>query len=256
MKRAIPCLIPLLFILHFPCSFAGVACAEQELIVSAAASLTNAFTEVAQKFEAVNSKMKITLNFAASGALLQQIDKGAPVDVFASADQKTMDQAGEKNLILPETRRDFVKNELVCIVPAGSKLRIEDIKDLTAADVGKIALGNPETVPGGRYAREVLTNEGLWEQLQPKYIMGESVRQALDYVVRGEVDAGFVFATDATVAKDRVKVVLEARKHKPITYPIAVVRSTKNRDLGQRFIDFVMSAEGQKILSGFGFKTP
>ncbi|MHC1726997.1 MAG: molybdate ABC transporter substrate-binding protein [Syntrophobacteraceae bacterium] len=256
MKRAIPFVFPLLCLLVLPFSFAGIAFAEQELIVSAAASLTNAFGEIGKKFESANPGTKVVFNFAASGALLQQIDKGAPVDVFASADQKTMDQATEKKLILSDTRKDFVKNELVLIIPSGSKAQVKSIRDLTAGGIGKIALGNPESVPAGRYAREVLTNEGIWEQLKPGYIFGESVRQVLDYVVRGEVDAGFVFATDVVAAKDRVKVVLEAQKHKPITYPIAVVGSTKNKDLPRRFVDFVLSKDGQEILSRYGFGKP
>lgn len=256
MKRAVRSLVPLLCILVLSFCFVGVACAGQELIVSAAASLTNAFGEIGKKFESANSGTKVVLNFAASGALLQQIDKGAPVDVFASADQKTMDQAAEKKLIVPETRKDFVKNELVLIVPSASKVQVKELKELVPGGFAKIALGNPETVPAGRYAREVLTNEGIWEQLKARYIFGESVRQVLDYVVRGEVDAGFVFATDAAVAKDRVRVVLEAQKHKPITYPISVVGSTKNKDLAKRFVDFVLSGEGQEVLARYGFGKP
>jgi molybdate transport system substrate-binding protein len=232
------------------------ASAEEELIVSAAASLTNAFQEVGQKFEKANPGIKVVPNFAASGALLQQIEKGAPVDVFASADQKTMDQANEKKLILPETRKNFVSNGLVLILPAGSKIPVKSPLDLTAKEVTKVALGNPDTVPAGRYAQEALKNEGLWEKLSPKFIPGDSVRQVLDYVIRGEVDAGFVFATDAAVAKDKVQVAATLTKHQPILYPVAVVAATQKKDLAQRFIDFVLSKEGQEILSKFGFGKP
>ncbi len=256
MKRAVLYLVSLLCILILPFSFVVAASAEQELIVSAAASLTNAFAEIGKKFESANPNTKVVFNFAASGALLQQIDKGAPVDVFASADQMTMNQAAEKGLIVPGARKDFVSNELVLIIPHGAKTTVEALKDLTAGEIGKIALGNPQTVPAGRYAQEVLTNEGLWEELKPKFIFGESVRQVLDYVSRGEVDAGFVFATDALLAKDHVKEVLEAPKHEPITYPIAVVGSTKNKDLATRFVDFVLSREGEEVLSKYGFKKP
>jgi len=256
MKRT--CFFPaaLLCLLILLVSNTGAAFAEQELIVSAAASLTNAFGEIGKKFEAANPGSKVIFNFGASGALLQQIEKGAPVDVFASADQKTMDQAAERGLIIPGARKDFVSNELVLIIPHGATAQVKTLQDLTAKEIGKIALGNPETVPAGRYAQEVLTNEGLWEKLKPKFIFGESVRQVLDYVSRGEVDAGFVFATDAEVAKDHVGVALEAPKHKPITYPISVVGSTKNKDLAMRFVDFVLSGEGRKILFTYGFKKP
>jgi molybdate transport system substrate-binding protein len=256
MKRAIFYLVSLFCSLILPFCFAVVASAEQELIISAAASLTNAFGEIGKKFESASPATKVVFNFGASGALLQQIDKGAPVDVFASADQKTMDQAAEKGLIISGTRKDFAGNELVLIIPHGAKTPVKALQDLSAKEIGKIAMGNPETVPAGRYAQEVLTNEGLWEELKPKFIFGESVRQVLDYVSRGEVDAGFVFATDAAVAKDHVSVALEAPKHKPITYPISVVGSTKNKDLARRFVDFVLSKEGQEILFAYGFKKP
>ncbi|MGO9375377.1 MAG: molybdate ABC transporter substrate-binding protein [Syntrophobacteraceae bacterium] len=256
MKRAVFYLVALLCSLVLPFSFVAAASADQELIVSAAASLTNAFGEIGKKFESANPGTKVVFNFGASGALLQQIDKGAPVDVFASADQKTMDQAAAKGLIISGTRKDFVSNELVLIVPHGTKTPVKTLPDLNASGIGKIALGNPETVPAGRYAQEVLTYEGLWDELKPKFIFGESVRQVLDYVSRGEVDAGFVFATDAAVAKDHVSVALEATKHKPITYPISIVGSTKNKDLAKRFVDFVLSKEGQEILSTYGFKKP
>jgi molybdate transport system substrate-binding protein len=256
MKRAVICFVSLLCILVSPFVSAGAASAGQELIVSAAASLTDAFGEIGKKFETANPGTKVVFNFGASGALLQQIDKGAPVDVFASADQKTMDQAAEKGLIIASTRKDFTANELVLIIPRGAKAPVKALKDLTAKEIGKVSLGNPETVPAGRYAQEVLTSEGLWEGLKPKLIFGESVRQVLDYVSRGEVDAGFVFATDAAVAKDRVSVALEARQHKPITYPVSAVKAAANKDLAMKFIDFVLSSEGQEVLLKYGFKKP
>jgi len=230
--------------------------ADQELLVSAAASLTNAFQDVGQKFAGANAGVKFVPNFAASGALLQQIEKGAPVDVFASADQKTMDQANEKKLILPETRKNFVSNSMVLIVPAGSKMPIKGPQDLLAKEVTKVALGNPDSVPAGRYTQESLKNEGLWEKLSPKFIPGDNVRQVLDYVSRGEVDAGFVFATDAATAKDKVQVVATLTKHQPILYPVAVVAGTQKKDLAQRFIAFVLSKEGQEILAKYGFGKP
>jgi molybdate transport system substrate-binding protein len=255
MKRAIWCFVSLC-VFVFTISFVADAFAEQELIVSAAASLTDAFNEIGKKFESANPGTKVVFNFAASGVLLQQIDKGAPVDVFASADQKTMDQAMEKNLIIPNTRQDFVSNELVLILPQASKTTVKALQDLTGKEIAKVALGNPESVPAGRYAQEILTNAGLWAELKPKFIFGESVRQVLDYVSRGEVDAGFVFATDAAVAKDRVRVALEAGTPKPITYPISVVASTGKKDLAKRFVEFVLSTQAREILSKYGFNKP
>ena len=178
------------------------------------------------------------------------------MDVFASADQKTMDQAKEKSLIMTETRKDFVSNGLVLIVPKDSKLAIKGVKDLADPKIARVALGNPETVPAGRYTQEALTNAGLWETLKQKFIYAENVRQALDYVGRGEVDAGFVFSTDAVVAKEKVQVAAKAAEHQPIRYPVAVIAGTKKKDLSQRFIDFLLGSQGQSILARYGFGKP
>jgi molybdate transport system substrate-binding protein len=234
----------------------GSVMAEQELTVSAAASLTNAFPEIGKKFESANPGTKVVFNFAASGPLLQQLEQGAPVDIFASADQKTMDQAKEKKLILDESRQNFVSNKLVLVVPVASKLSVAGLPELNGKDISKIAVGKPETVPVGRYTKEVLTNEKLWDELTPKFIPGDSVRQVLDYVSRGEVDAGFVYSTDAALVKDKVRIVATMEKHQPILYPIAIVTATSKKELSQRFIDMVLSREGQEILLKYGFGKP
>ena len=235
---------------------AGPVLAAEELTVSAAASLTNAFPEIGQTFEKQHPGTKVIFNFAASGPLLQQIAQGAPVDVFASADQKTMDQAQEKGLIVPASRKNFVSNTLVLIVPQDSKLNLTGPQDLTQPAVKRVAVGNPVSVPVGRYTKEALTQAGLWEALQPKLIMGESVRQVLDYVSRGEVDAGFVFATDAAIAKGKVKTVAEVQGHQPIVYPVALVAASQKQELGQEFLNLLDSPEGMAILTKYGFGKP
>jgi molybdate transport system substrate-binding protein len=229
------------------------AFAAQELIVSAAASLTNALKEVAGQFEKTHPGTKIVCNFAASGPLLQQIAQGAPVDVFASADQKTMNQAQEKGLIVPASRKNFVSNTLVLIAPENPGLPLAGLGDLASPDVKRVALGNPATVPVGRYTQEALTKAGLWETLKPKFIYGESVRQVLDYVSRGEVDAGFVFATDAAIGKGQVKTVVEVQGHQPIIYPLALVAASQKKDLAQDFLDFVLSPAAQVFFKKYGF---
>jgi molybdate transport system substrate-binding protein len=228
----------------------------QELTVSAAASLTNAFPEIGKLFEKQDPGAKIIFNFAASGALLQQLDKGAPVDVFASADQKTMDQAQEKGLIVPASRKNFVNNTLVLILPAASKLSLTGPKDLLLPAVKRVAVGNPASVPAGRYARKALIQAGLWEALQAKLIMGESVRQVLDYVSRGEVDAGLVYATDAAVARGKVKVVATVQGPQPIVYPVALLSASPKQALGQEFLDFLFAPKSRAILSKYGFGEP
>jgi molybdate transport system substrate-binding protein len=232
------------------------AAADQEVIVSAAASLSNVMKEVVAQFEKTHPGTKVVCNFAASGVLLQQMAKGAPVDVFAAADQQTMNQAQEKQLIIPDTRKNFVSNRLALIAPLDSKLTFSGLKDLTGPAVKRVAVGNPSTVPAGRYAKEALVKAGLWDKLSPKFVLAESVRQVLDYVSRGEVDAGLVYSTDAAIAKGKVKVVQTVTEHAPILYPIAVTESTGKKVLAQSFVDFVVSSTAQEILAKFGFGKP
>lgn len=246
----------LLIILGMALVQAAPALGAQELTVSAAASLTNVFPEIGKDFEQQHPGTKVIYNFAASGPLLQQIAQGAPVDVFASADQKTMNQAQEKGLIVPASRKNFVSNILVLIVPQDSKLALPGLKDLASAAVKRVALGNPASVPVGRYTREALTKAGLWQALQPKLIMGESVRQVLDYVSRGEVDAGFVFATDAAIAKGKVKIVATVQGHQPIVYPVALVAASQKQALAQEFLNFLFAPESVALFNKYGFGKP
>ena len=230
-------------------------CLAEEIIVSAAASLTNAMTEVGKSFHGDHPEVDVIFNFASSGSLLQQMLHGAPVDVFASANQKYMDDAQEKGLVKEESRQDFVRNTLVLAVPADAETVLTVMEDLAGSAVARIALGNPESVPAGRYARESLQAYGLWDSLHDKFVYGNSVRQVLDYLRRGEVDAGLVYSTDAKIGGERVKVALEPGKHKEIIYPIAVIRSSEHVDAAQQFVDFVLSEKGQAIFTEFGFKS-
>jgi molybdate transport system substrate-binding protein len=225
-----------------------------DLLVSAAASLTNAYQEMKAPFEKANPGTSVVFNFASSGALLKQMEQGAPVDVFASADQVTMDKA--EKLIDPATRVNFAGNALVLIVPAEGGLPLAGPEDLKEEQFKLVAMGNPDSVPVGRYTKGALEAVGLYETLTPKFVLAESVRQALDYVARSEVQAGFVYATDAALRADKVKVAAQVTGHKPISYPIALLKESKSKDMGQKFIDFVKGEEGQGILAKFGFKKP
>ncbi len=224
-----------------------------DITVSAAASLTNAFTEIKAAFEKKDPDIKVTTNFAASNPLLKQMEEGAPVDVFASADQATMDKAQAGNLIDVASRVNFALNTLVLITPADNPANITSVSDLTKPAVQRITIGNPDSVPAGRYAREALISAKLWDTLQSKYIMGESVRQCLDYVSRGEVQAGFVYNTDALQGGDKVKVSATATGHTLVSYPIAVTKSTKDPKAAAAFVRFVLSPEGEAVLAKYGF---
>jgi len=229
--------------------------AGREITVSAAVSLRDAFREISKQYEE-RTGAKINFNFGASGALQKQIESGAPVDVFASAGIPQMDALATKGLIAPETRRDFARNTLVLVVPADSTSGITSFADLGGAKVTKLAIGNPKTVPVGQYAEQTLTRLGLWERLGPRLILAEDVRQALDYVARGEVDAGIIYASDVRATEDRVRTVATAPSdsHAPILYPIAVIRASTHQDVARAFIDGVMSDEGQRVLEKYGFE--
>ena len=234
----------------------ATAASAADLTVSAAASLTNAFRELGAAFESRNPDTRVQFNFAASGALLQQIVKGAPVDVFASADEETMDDAQKQGLVDATSRVDFVRNALVVIVPTDSKVVAGGLADLRDERFSKIAIGQPASVPVGRYTRTVLEQAGLWNVVEPKMIGAQSVRQALDYVARGEVDAGFVYATDAAIMSDRVRVLYTVPTPVPILYPIAPLKASANDALARKFVQFVASPPARAVLSRYGFSAP
>ena len=227
-----------------------------DLVVSAAASLTDAFQAVGKAYEAKHPETRVVLNLAASDVLLRQIASGAPADVFASADQTAMDKAAAAKAIDPATRQDFARNGLVLIVPRGNPAKVSGPRDLGGPAVKRVAYGDPASVPAGRYTKAALEQLTLWQAVSAKGVLAQNVRQALDYVARGEVDAGFVFSTDATVARDRVDVAATVPTPTPISYPIAVVAGSKQPKDAAAFEAFVQSPEGRRILAGFGFQAP
>src|SRR5204863_5715602 len=188
--------------------------------------------------------------FGSSGELARQIEAGAPVGLFVSAAARQMDELEAQGLIAPATRRVFARNVLVVVKPADSTLDLVRAADLLDARVKKIVVGNPRTVPVGQYAEESLRAQALWDRLQPKLVFAENVRQALDYVARGEVDAAFVYATDAAVRPGRVKEAFRPAEdtYRPVTYPVAMVRESRHKALAQAFIDALLSASGQAVL--------
>jgi len=226
-----------------------------DIVVSAAASLSNSFSEIGKRYEAKHPGDNIVANFAASDVLLKQIEQGAPVDVFASADEQTMDRAAQSNNIEKSTRKDFASNALVLIVGVNAKSPAK-LDDLADSDYAHIAIGNPDSVPAGRYAKEALTAAKLWDKIQPQIVPAQNVRQALDYVARGEAQAGFVYATDAETQKEKVRVAMTVPTSTPVRYPIAVTTTSQHADAAKAFVAFVNSADGQAVLKKYGFSAP
>ena len=226
-----------------------------ELLVSAAASLTDAFNEVGKAYTGEHPATTVRFNFASSGALQQQILQGAPVDVFASASPKEMDALQRANRIDARSRVDFAANRLVLIAPMSGRVR--HWNDLIQPVVKRIAIADPDSVPAGRYAKETLNNRGLWTAVQPKAVFGENVRQTLAYVSGGNVDAGIVFATDQMVEAKRVRIVdsaISGKDHEAIVYPAAVISGTNNVSAAGNFIRFLQGRKAQSILSRYGFQ--
>lgn len=252
MKRSILCLAAAaLFFAFSSAVFAG----SREVTVSAAISLKNVFEEMGRVFESQNKGVKIIFNFGASGDLAAQIEAGAPVDVFAPAAVEDMKKLERHAFVLKESRQNFASNSLVLVAPTSSRVPLSSFKDLTKPGIKRIASGNPESVPAGRYAEETFKYEKISDMIKDKLVFGENVRQVLDYVSRGEVDAAVVYRTDALLKQGEVRIIVEAPEaaHHPVLYPIAVVKGAKNEQAGKAFIAFVLSNEGKTILKKYGF---
>ena len=230
----------------------------QELTLSVAVSLKEATEDIGKTFMASHPGVTLRYNFGASGDLQKQIEAGAPVDVFLSAAQRQMDELEKANLVVPASRRVFAKNVLIVVKPADSRVDITKPADLLGPRVTRIAIGNPKTVPAGQYTEESLRALGLWDHLQPKLVFAENVRQVLDYVARGEVEAGFVYATDAAMRAQGVKEAFRPPDdtYRPVVYPGAVVAASKQARLALDFLNALSSSQGQAVLARFGFQPP
>jgi len=230
----------------------------QEVTLSVAISLKEVTEDLGRTYMAAHPGVTLRYNFGASGDLQKQIEAGAPVDVFLSAAQRQMDDLEKQKLIIASTRRAFARNVLVVVKPADSSVDLSKVNDLLESRIVHIAIGNPKTVPAGQYAEESLRALGLWDRVQPKLVFAENVRQVLDYVARGEVEVGFVYATDAATRAQGVKEAFRAPddSYRPVVYPGAVVAASKQPALAQAFLDLLASPQGRAVLSRFGFQPP
>src|SRR5262245_17053776 len=230
----------------------------QDVTLSVAISMKDVVEELGKGFMASRPGVTLRYNFGSSGELQKQIEGGAPVDLFISAAERQMDELVKQKLAVSQSRRIFARSVLVVIKPADSKIDITKPADLADARVTRIVVGNPKTVPAGQYAEESLKALGLWDKLQPKLVFSENVRQALDYVARGEVDAGFVYTTDAATRGPQVKEAFRPAEdtYRPVLYPAAVVTDAKHATLAQAYLDLLLSREGQTVLARLGFQPP
>ena len=241
----------LLILLSFACLFIG--CSGEELVIFGAMSLTDALTEISERFGEMQN-VKVYCNFAGSSTLQRQIEKGAPADVFISASPKQIDTLQRKGLIDDDTRQAILNNRLVLVAPVNSPLAMTDVRRLPQDTIRRIAIGEPNSVPAGIYGREALTHLGVWDTVQSKLIPGADVRSTLAYVESGEVDVGVVYQTDAAISK-RVRIIYHFpdSSYTPIVYPAAVLRDTGHKVLAQAFLEYLQTAEVAAIFEKYGF---
>ena len=226
-----------------------------ELHVSAAASLTDVMKEIAANYEREHPNVKIVFNFGSSGALQQAIQNGGETDLFFSAAQKQMDALDKDGLLADGTRKDLLVNEVVLIVPKDGGKDLTDFQQLTRSDIQHVALGEPKGVPVGQYSEEVLTKMGILDAVKGKAVYGSDVRQVLSWVESGDADCGIVYATDAAVS-DKVKVAAKAPAgtHKPIIYPAAALKDSKQLDMARDFLAYVSNDASKALFAKFGFE--
>lgn len=226
-----------------------------EIFVSAAASLTDVMKEIAQMYEKENPNVKLTFSFGASGALQTAIEQGAPSDIFLSAAQRQMNALEKGGLLADGTKKDLLINKVVLITPKDNKAGVANFDDVATDKVKRIALGEPKGVPVGQYSEEVFTSLKTLDQVKAKAAYGSDVRQVLTWVESGEVDCGIVYATDAATSQN-VTVVAEAPEgsHKPVIYPAAAIKSSKNIEQAKAFLAYLSKPEVGKVFEKYGFK--
>lgn len=227
--------------------------ARANLVVSAAASLKDSLQEIQPLYQKTHPNVDLTFNFGASGTLLQQIEQGAPADIFISAAKRQMDALEQNGALVPGTRTNLANNQLVLIVPKGSRA-VSSFLSLRNPQIKRIAIGEPRSVPAGQYAEQVLHKLNLWNDVTPKLVYANNVRQVLAAVESGNADAGLVYITDARISH-QVSTVVTANGsyHSPIVYPMAVLKSSKNVDVAKAFLQYLSGNDAKKVLRKYGF---
>jgi molybdate transport system substrate-binding protein len=242
------------------CGGTTVTEATETLTVAAAADVTYAFTEIGALFEA-ETGYRVRFHFGSTGQLAQQIEQGAPVDLFAAANQAAIEELERLGLILPDTKRLYARGQLIVWTRADSPLVLTDIADLRQPDVRRIAIANPDHAPYGVAAREALQNAGLWEGLLPKLVLAENVRQAFEYAANGDVDAAIIalsFGTPTATARIQPGrwVLIPQALYTPIDQALAVIKDTRHEQAARALADFISGPTGRTVLRRYGFLLP
>jgi molybdate transport system substrate-binding protein len=224
------------------------------MTISAAKSLSECLPVVVEAYTTANPAVTIDMNFGSSGSMRQQIEQGADADIYMPAGVKDMNLLNDESLVLADTVSDLLANQIVLVVPSTATLPIERFEDLTALSDIKVAVGEPESVPAGKYGVETLKSLNIFDTIESQIVYAKDVREVLTWVQTGNADAGIVYLTEAKLTED-VKVVATAEEgtHTPITYPVAVVSSSKNVDAANAFIQYLSSDEAMQIFEQYGY---
>jgi molybdate transport system substrate-binding protein len=224
------------------------------LTVSAAADLTPAFQALGKQFER-ETGIRINFNFGSTGQLTQQIEQGAPVDLFAAANVSFIEELEQKELIIPETKALYARGRIVLWARSDSKLKLERLEDLAGAHFQKIAIANPEHAPYGQAAREALQTAGIWEKVKPRLVYGENIRQTLQYAETGNVEAAIV-ALSLSIESGGRWVMIPENLHQPLNQALAVIKKTQHVEEARHFATYINGPQGREVMRKYGFILP
>jgi molybdate transport system substrate-binding protein len=246
----------ILFFILFGCSrnTSNEQAAAREITVAAASDLAPAFEELGVKFEQA-TRIKVVFSFGSTGTLARQIENGAPFDLFAAANVEYVDGLERKALIIPETKALYARGRITIWTNLASTLKIDRLEDLARPEVERIAIANPEHAPYGAAAREALESAGIWDAVKPKLVLGENVRQTLQYAETGNVEVAIVALSLSIKSKGRWTLIPQ-EMHKPLDQALAVIKGAKNEEGARRFATFINSAEGRPVMRQYGFVLP
>jgi molybdate transport system substrate-binding protein len=226
-----------------------------EVYVLAAASLNNAMKQVEKEFEDTHPEIEVITSFASSGTLQRQIEQGAPADVFISASDLEFDRLRHKDLIDPKHSKTILSNELALVTNKSLNTNIQKPDNLTSEEINRISIGAPESVPAGKYAKETLEKLKLWKQIENKIVYAKDVQQVLSYIETGNVDAGFVYRSDAkTSSKVKIQSIVASDLHSPIIYPAGVLKNTQHPEEAKQFYEYLNHKQTMETFIDFGFK--
>lgn len=225
-----------------------------ELTVAAASDLTLAFKEIGENFQK-STGCKVTITYGSTGTTAQQIENGAPYDVFASADEKVLDDLIKKNKVISDTKQLYAIGRVGLATSKKSSLQVKELNDLLKPEIKKIAIANPDHAPYGLAAKQALQSAGLWDEVKDKMVYGKNIQDTLTLITTGNADAGFIALS--IYKKDEVNFQLvDDKLHQPLKQAMGVIKGTKNEELARKFISYVDGEEGRPIMKKYGFVLP